>query len=152
MTGLESRSPSNIPAWRRSSYRASDFLGKKMMCWIDVILAVPCSKVGVTVVLAARVTLHFPKPVHAPDHPANVVPSSGVAVNTTAVPLGKLAVQLCLQLIPAGELLTVPLPVPALFNVIWIDDEFVVTAPLAWLLTPTPANAGTAHGRSIERT
>ena len=28
----------------------------------------------------------------------------------------------------------------------------LTAAPTAWLLTPTPANAGTAHGRSIERT
>ena len=62
---------------------------------------------------------------HAPDHPANVVPSSGVAVNATAVPLGKLAVQLCGQLIPAGVLVTVPAPVPALFTVSWIGEELV---------------------------
>jgi hypothetical protein len=28
----------------------------------------------------------------------------------------------------------------------------LVTTTTAWLLTPTPANAGTAHGRSIEST
>jgi hypothetical protein len=28
----------------------------------------------------------------------------------------------------------------------------LTAAPTAWPLTPTPANAGTAHGRSIERT
>jgi hypothetical protein len=28
----------------------------------------------------------------------------------------------------------------------------LAAAPTAWLLTPTPANAGTAHGRNIERT
>jgi hypothetical protein len=55
--------------------------------------------------------------VHAPDHPAKVVAASGVAVNTTAVPLGKVAVQLCGQVIPDGELVTVPPPVPALVTV-----------------------------------
>ncbi|MGB8477374.1 MAG: hypothetical protein WCE63_00855 [Acidobacteriaceae bacterium] len=55
------------------------------------------------------------------------MPASGVAVNTTTVPLGKLAVQLCGQLIPAGVLVTVPPPVPALFTVSWIPEDVVPT-------------------------
>src|ERR1700743_191244 len=87
------------------------------MCWSAVRFAVPCSNVGVTVVLASSVNRHVPVPVHRPDHPAKVVPASGAGVNTTAVPLGKLAVQLDGQLIPAGVLVTVPAPVPRLFTV-----------------------------------
>jgi hypothetical protein len=30
-------------------------------------------------------------PVHAPDHPANVLPAGGVAVSVTTVPAAKLA-------------------------------------------------------------
>lgn len=87
-----------------------------------MISAVPCSNVGVTEALACSVRLHFPIPEHAPDHPAKVEPDSGVAVNTTAVPLGKLAVHVCGQLIPAGVLVTVPWPVPALVTVSWTDE------------------------------
>jgi hypothetical protein len=63
--------------------------------------------------------------VQLPDHPAKVVPDSGAAVNTTAVPLGKLALQLPGQLIPAGLLVTVPVPVPALFTVIVGEPDAV---------------------------
>jgi hypothetical protein len=55
--------------------------------------------------------------VQEPDHPSKVEPDSGVSVNTTAVPLGKLAVQVPGQLIPAGLLVTIPEPVPALATV-----------------------------------
>jgi hypothetical protein len=88
-----------------------------------VIPAVPCSNVDVTVVLADIVNLHVPRPVHRPDQPANVVEFSGVAVNTTTAPLEKLAVQVPGQLIPDGELVTFPPPVPALATVSWVDPE-----------------------------
>jgi len=80
---------------------------------IDVIFAVPVSKVGVTVVLPSRVRLQFPIPVQRPDHPAKVVPPAGTAVNTTCVPFSKPAAQVPGQSIPAGLLVTVPEPVPA---------------------------------------
>jgi len=111
---------------------------------IDVIPAVPSSNVDVTVALAARVRLHIPLPVHAPDHPSKVVPELGVAVNTTAVPLGKLAVQVPGQLIPAGELETVPPPVPALATVTWIlpppdpDPDPTVIVTDAEVVPPAP--------------
>src|SRR5207247_1969528 len=44
-------------------------------------------------------------------------PATGLAVSVTAVPLVKLAEQVAPQVIPAGELVTVPLPVPALLTV-----------------------------------
>jgi len=65
--------------------------------------------------------------VHAPDHPAKLLPPWGTAVNTTAVPLGKLAVQLCGQSMPAGLLVTVPAPFPALSTVSWTGVEVVPT-------------------------
>jgi hypothetical protein len=117
-----------------------------MMWLIDVRPAVPCSKVAATAVLADGVKLQVPLPVHAPDHPAKVVPELGVAVNATAAPLEKLAVQLPGQLIPAGLLATVPAPVPALVTVSWTlpepdpdpdpDPTVIVTAAVA--VPPAP--------------
>jgi hypothetical protein len=42
-------------------------------------------KVAVTVWLDPIVTVHNPVPEHAPDHPVNVEPVLGVAVNVTTV-------------------------------------------------------------------
>jgi hypothetical protein len=69
----------------------------------------------VQVVLAVIVTEPLEQPV--PDQPANVEPEAGVAVKVTAAPLLKLAEQVLPQLMPAGELVTVPLPVPAFATV-----------------------------------
>src|SRR5207253_3581355 len=61
---------------------------------------------------------HDPVPEQPPPaQPVKVEPAAGVAVNVTVVPLAKLAEQVAPQLIPAGELVTVPLPVPALLTV-----------------------------------
>src|SRR5205814_1699813 len=71
-------------------------------------------KVAVTVVAAETVTTHDPVPAQPPPlQPLKVEPAAGAAVSVTAVPLAKLAVHVAPQVIPAGELLTVPLPVPA---------------------------------------
>ena len=53
----------------------------------------------------------------APLHPAKVEPSAAVAVKATTEPLAKLAEHAVGQLIPAGALDTVPVPVPASFTV-----------------------------------
>src|SRR5216117_4037851 len=71
-------------------------------------------KVAVTVVAAEIVTTHDPVPEHPPPlQPPKVEPAAGAAVSVTAVPLAKLAAQVAPQSMPAGELVTVPLPVPA---------------------------------------
>ena len=49
-----------------------------------------------------------------PVQPANVEPDAGVAARVTVEPLLKFAEHVLPQLMPAGELVTVPLPVPAL--------------------------------------
>src|SRR3989442_1401668 len=70
--------------------------------------------VAVTVVAAESVTLQVPVPEQPPRvQPVKVEPAAGVAVSVTAVPLVKLAEQVAPQVMPAGELVTVPLPVPA---------------------------------------
>ena len=54
--------------------------------------------------------------VHPPDQPPNEDDPTGVAVRVTEVPLEKLALQFTAvlgQLIPEGELVTVPEPLPA---------------------------------------
>src|SRR3989475_13212295 len=69
---------------------------------------------AVTVVPAETVTTHVPVPEQPPPlQPVKAEPAAGVAVNVTTVPLVKLAEHVAPQLIPAGALGTVPLPVPA---------------------------------------
>ena len=54
-------------------------------------------------------------PAQSPDQLAKREPAAGVAVSVTFVPLRKVATHVAPQLIPAGELVTVPAPVPV-FN------------------------------------
>jgi hypothetical protein len=56
------------------------------------------------------------EPLHAPPNPPKLKPEPAVAVNVTDVPEAKLAVQVEGQLIPAGLLTTVPLPVTETVN------------------------------------
>src|SRR5947209_1703289 len=75
-------------------------------------------KVAVTVVAAESVTVQAPVPEQPPPlQPLKVEPAAGAAVSVTAVPLAKLAAQVAPQVMPAGLLVTVPAPVPALGTV-----------------------------------
>jgi len=56
------------------------------------------------------------EPLQAPAKPPKLKPEPAVAVNVTDVPEAKLAVQAEGQLIPAGLLTTVPLPVTLTVN------------------------------------
>jgi len=59
------------------------------------------------------VTLQVPVPVQPPPlQPVKVEPAAGVAVRVTAVPVVNAAEHVVPQEIPAGLLVTVPLPVP----------------------------------------
>ena len=69
-------------------------------------------KVAMTVVLLATSTVHFPVPVHAPDHPAKDDPDAGEAVSVMLVFSLKVALHVEPQLMPTGTLTTVPAPVP----------------------------------------
>lgn len=66
--------------------------------------------VAVTVWSPFMSTTQEPVPAQAPPHPSNVEPV-GVAVSRTEVPLANTALQSLPQSIPAGALVTLPLPV-----------------------------------------
>ena len=82
--------------------------------------------VAVQDMAAFIVTVPVVQPV--PLQPAKVEPEAGVAVKVTTVPLLKFAEQMLPQLMPAGELVTVPLPVPVSImesTKVWITDGVV---------------------------
>jgi hypothetical protein len=64
-----------------------------------------------TVIAVASVTVHGPLPEHPPDQPVKIEPAAGVAVSVTLVPAVNVAEQPVPQLMPAGALVTAPLPV-----------------------------------------
>jgi hypothetical protein len=78
-------------------------------------------KVAVTELAAVTVTAQAAAPVQAPVQLAKVLPVAGVSVSVTAVLGEKFAVQVPVegvaQLIPAGLLVTVPEPPPAVATV-----------------------------------
>jgi hypothetical protein len=71
-------------------------------------------KVAVTVVAALTVTTQVPVPEQGALQPANVDPLDAVAVSVTAVPDVRDSAHVPPQLMPAGELVTLPEPDPAL--------------------------------------
>ena len=68
--------------------------------------------VAPTVAAAFMVTLQVDVPLQAPVQPAKVELAAGVGVSVTAVPAAKLAMHVVPQLMPAGVLVTLPVPVP----------------------------------------
>ena len=70
--------------------------------------------VAVTLCAAFIVTTQVPVPEQPPPlHPAKVEPADAAAVSVTTVAPGNDALHVAPQLIPAGALVTVPVPVPA---------------------------------------
>jgi hypothetical protein len=67
-------------------------------------------KAALTDFAAVMLTAQVPVPLHAPPQFENIAPEPGVAVKVTVTPNGKFALQVPGQLIPAGLLVTVPLP------------------------------------------
>src|SRR5258705_3804322 len=69
------------------------------------------------------VTVQVPVPEQPPPlQPVKVDPAAGVAVSVTTVPVVKAIEQVGSQAIPAGALVTAPLPVPALVTESAKDD------------------------------
>ena len=79
----------------------------------EIITELLVLKVAVTASAAVIATTHAPVPEHAPLHPANAEPVDAACVSVTCVPLAKFAEHALGQLIPAGELVTIPCPLPA---------------------------------------
>jgi hypothetical protein len=73
---------------------------------------VPVVKLAVTASEPLKVTLQSALPVQAPDQELKIAFESADAVSVTCVPWGKVALQAGGQLIPAGVLVTVPVPFP----------------------------------------
>jgi hypothetical protein len=71
-------------------------------------------KVAATLFAASIVTRQVPVPEQAPLQPAKMAPAEGAAVNVTEAPEPNEAEQVAPQSIPAGEEVTVPVPVPVL--------------------------------------
>src|SRR5262245_57103808 len=84
---------------------------------LSVKVVVATLNVAVTVRTAVIVTLQAAVPVQLPPQPANVEPVDADAVRVTTVPVVNEVVQAVPQLMPTGELVTVPLPVPDLVTV-----------------------------------
>jgi hypothetical protein len=94
--------------------------------------------VAVTEVAALIVTVHVPVPAQPPPlQPVNVDPAAGAAVRVTTVPLVKACEQVEPQEMPAGALVTVPLPFPDFVTVSVKDDcmKVAVTEVAAFIVT-----------------
>jgi len=103
------------------------------------------SKLAVTVFAALMVTEQLPKPAHAPDQPVKVEVASVAAVRFTTGAGGEVPAQVLPQLMPVGDDVTVPPPVPPLATVRpnWIRSKFAVTdlaASAATVQVPAPAH------------
>jgi hypothetical protein len=95
------------------------------------------SNVAVTDSAALIVTWQVPVPEHPPpDQPVNVEPAAGVAVSVTTVPSPNRVEQLELQSIPAGLLVTVPLPVVTTLSVTGRADPDSY-APMSQTFSPS---------------
>jgi hypothetical protein len=99
-------------------------------------VVVGAAKLAVTAVGAARVTTQVPVPVQPPLQPAKTEPAAGVAVSVTVLPAEYEAEHALPQLIPAGLLVTVPVPAPPLVTV---SETFGVKVTLRLRLALLPA-------------
>ena len=103
-----------------------------------VTVSVYCgTKFAVTVVSAVTVTTHVPVLfVHAPAQPVKREPDAAVAVNVTPVPMLYFSVQSVPHVMPVGELLTVPTPIPLLITVsVYCGTKVAVTVVSAVMVT-----------------
>jgi hypothetical protein len=123
-------------------------------------------KVAVTGTAAVpMVMLQLPVPEQpAPVQSANTEPAVGVAVSVTPAPVLKFAEQVAPQLMPAGVLLTVPVPVPAKVTLIgkafgtksastvWAEFRVTEQAPVPEQAPLQPLNTEPAAGVGVRVT
>jgi hypothetical protein len=103
-------------------------------------------KLAVIAVAALTVTWQVPVPAHGPPlQPSNTEPGAGLAVSVTVVPELKLATQVAPQLMPAGEEVTVPVPLPARLTVRLNAPTAKVAVTLAAALIVTTQVPVPAH-------
>jgi hypothetical protein len=118
-----------------------------------------------TVAFALSVTTQAPVPVQPLDQPVKVEPEPAVGVRVTAVPLGKVALQVPGQLIPAGLEVTEPDPVTPTVNVrltgptvvnVAVTDRFVdmvrLQAPVPVQAPDQPVNVAPLAGVAVSET
>src|SRR4030095_7946049 len=84
---------------------------------VTVRVNVCCAKVAVTERAALIVMVQVPVPVQAPLQAVKVEPAAAAAVRLTMVPFVNEAEHVAPQEIPAGVLVTVPVPMPDLVTV-----------------------------------
>lgn len=84
------------------------------------------AKVAVTLRAASIDTLQASAPVQAPDQPVKRQPSAGVGVSVTVASTASAALQVLPQAMPAGDEVTVPVPLRVTLSVLWVR---VKTAP-----------------------
>jgi hypothetical protein len=85
---------------------------------VPALVSVSVYVTGATLKVAVQLTLLFTvklplEQAESPDQPAKTEPLPATADSVTAVPPAMVVEQVLPQLMPAGELVTVPLPVPA---------------------------------------
>jgi len=94
-------------------------------------------KVAVTDLAALITTVQVPVPVQAPDQPWKLQPEAAEALRVTDTPSENVFEQTCPQSMPAGALVTVPLPALVTDSVLWVTAakdavtvQFAVTGPV----------------------
>jgi len=90
------------------------FSWARIIMWFRLCKVPPAAKVAVTELAELKVRLHAAVPVHAPDQPLKTLLAAGVSVSVTGVFGGNVAEQVPGHAIPAGLLVTVPDPAPAM--------------------------------------
>jgi hypothetical protein len=95
-------------------------------------------KVAVTVIAVFTVRMHVAVPLQAPVQPEKIEPEAGLAVSVIGVATATAFVQVVPHAIPAGELVTVPAPVPLFVTVIVIREEPDAAEPLTPRETVSP--------------
>ena len=107
------------------------------------------TKFAVAVVLDESVILQSAVPVQPPLQPMNVKPASEVARSVTAVPATKLKEQLVPQLMPAGVLVTAPLPILETERLAVLRVNVAVQVFLAFIVTE-PLTQSPVHDLNLE--